>query len=80
MVGPSGDYLKFPYEGTVLFYLISKVHIISEIDCARVITSEKCEIIDRVPNSTEQIFSLGSTSPGALLYDAHEFFAVIKQF
>lgn len=69
MIGPSGDYLKYPFEGVV--------NIVTEIDCARIITKDKCEIIERVPFVNESIFRFGSTSPGAILYDANDFFQVI---
>ncbi|KAJ3259192.1 hypothetical protein HK103_002839 [Boothiomyces macroporosus] len=64
LVGPSGDYLKFSYEGVV--------QLVSEIDCARIISSEKCEVINRVPKANVDIFRIGSTSPSAILYDARE--------
>ncbi|KAI8913548.1 Vps16, N-terminal region-domain-containing protein [Gorgonomyces haynaldii] len=62
MVGPSGDYLKFPYEGCL--------SIVTEIDAARIISKQKCELIDKVPQVNEDVFRFGSTAPGAILYDA----------
>jgi vacuolar protein sorting-associated protein 16 len=64
MVGPYGDWLNYPYEGTVT--------VISELDCCRIITSTSCEILQRVPPSTEAIRRIGSTDPAALLFDAME--------
>lgn len=64
MVGPYGDWLNYPYNGAVT--------VISELDCCRIITSSTCEILQRVPPSTEAIKRIGSTDPGALLYDATE--------
>ncbi|KAJ3276060.1 hypothetical protein HDV01_006230 [Terramyces sp. JEL0728] len=66
LVGPSGDYLKFSYEGVV--------QLVPELDCARIISAEKCEVLNRVPKSNVDIFRIGSTSPSAILYDAREQF------
>jgi vacuolar protein sorting-associated protein 16 len=66
MVGPYGDWLNFSYD--------DQVHLISEPDCCRIITSTSCEILQRVPSSTEAIRRIGSTDPAALLYDAMEAF------
>jgi vacuolar protein sorting-associated protein 16 len=64
MVGPYGDCIVLPYE--------NEVHLVSEQDCCRVISSYSCDIIQRVPPSTEAIKKIGSTDPAALLYDAME--------
>jgi vacuolar protein sorting-associated protein 16 len=64
MVGPYGDWLNYPYEGSVT--------VISELDCCRIITSTSCEVLQRVPPSTEAIRRIGSTDPAALLFDAME--------
>lgn len=64
MVGPYGDWLNYPYEGSVT--------VVSELDCCRIITSNSCEILQRVPPSTEAIRRIGSTDPAALLFDAME--------
>ena len=66
MVGPYGDCLVLPYE--------DEIHIVSEQDCCRVISSHSCDMIQRVPQSTEAIKKIGSTDPAALLYDAMEAF------
>ncbi|KAL2918872.1 Vacuolar protein sorting-associated protein 16 [Polyrhizophydium stewartii] len=66
MVGPSGDWIKYAYEGVV--------HIVNEIDCARIISNRRCELLERVPSVTEGIFKIGSTAPGAILFDAREHF------
>jgi vacuolar protein sorting-associated protein 16 len=66
MVGPYGDWLNYPYGGPVT--------LVSEPDCCRIITSNSCEILQRVPQSTEAIRRIGSTDPAALLYDAMEGF------
>ncbi|KAK5666866.1 Vacuolar protein sorting-associated protein 16 [Batrachochytrium dendrobatidis] len=66
MVGPSGDWIKYAHEGVV--------HIVNEIDCARIISNTRCELLERVPVVTETIFRIGSTAPGAILFDAREHF------
>lgn len=66
MVGPYGDWLNFPYDGPV--------HLVSEHDCCRIVTCSGCEMLQRVPASTEAIRRIGSTDPAALLYDAMEAF------
>ena len=69
MVGPYGDYLNFSYE-----HAITGVRLISEPDCCRILTSTSCEMLQRVPASTEAIRRIGSTDPAALMYDAMEAF------
>ncbi|KAJ3186648.1 hypothetical protein HDU85_007468 [Gaertneriomyces sp. JEL0708] len=66
VVGPFGDWIKYAYEGTV--------HLVSEIDGLRIISSDKCEFLHRVPSAIEDIFRIGSTAPGAILYDALDHF------
>lgn len=66
MVGPYGDWLNYPYD--------MAVSLVSEPDCCRIITSTSCEMLQRVPPSTEAIKRIGSTDPAALLYDAMEGF------
>ncbi|KAI8911364.1 Vps16, N-terminal region-domain-containing protein [Powellomyces hirtus] len=66
MVGPFGDWIKYSFDGTV--------HLVSELDGVRIISTDKCEFLQRVPSATEAIFKIGSTSPGAVLYDAFEHF------
>jgi vacuolar protein sorting-associated protein 16 len=66
MVGPYGDWLNFQYDGAV--------RLVPEADCCRIITSTGCELLQRVPASTVAIRRIGSTDPGALIYDAMEAF------
>eukprot|EP01034_Spumella_vulgaris_P022472 gene22472-28600_t len=66
MVGPFGDWLNFPYDVAV--------HLVPEKDCCRIVTSTGCEILQRVPDSTVAIRSVGSTDPAALMFDAMEAF------
>lgn len=62
MVGPQGHSLKHYYE--------SRVHLIPDIDGVRLITSDKCELFQKVPDVTEDIFKIGATSPASILLDA----------
>ena len=66
MVGPYGDWLNFTYDGAI--------HLIADSDCCRIITSSSCDMLQRVPASTEAIRRIGSTDPAALMYDAMEAF------
>ncbi|KAI8822509.1 Vps16, N-terminal region-domain-containing protein [Fimicolochytrium jonesii] len=66
MVGPFGDWIKYTYDGVV--------HLVTEIDGLRIISNDKCEFLQRVPSATESIFKIGSTAPGAILFDAYEHF------
>eukprot|EP01112_Ceratiomyxa_fruticulosa_P007909 TRINITY_DN2060_c0_g1_i1.p1 TRINITY_DN2060_c0_g1~~TRINITY_DN2060_c0_g1_i1.p1 ORF type:complete len:827 (+),score=180.52 TRINITY_DN2060_c0_g1_i1:187-2667(+) len=62
----SGDWMKFTYE--------DPVYLIGEVDGTRIISNSLCEFLQRVPDSTEEIFRIGSTSPAAMLFDAAEHF------
>lgn len=66
MVGPYGDWLNFSYD--------EDVFLVAESDCCRIITASSCEMLQRVPSSTEAIRRIGSTDPAALLFDAMEAF------
>jgi hypothetical protein len=66
MVGPYSDCAKFPYEGAL--------HMVQEKDCCRIYSADVCEMMQKVPQATEQITAIGSTSPAAMLYDAQEAF------
>ncbi|TPX37893.1 hypothetical protein SeMB42_g06813 [Synchytrium endobioticum] len=66
VVGPFGDWIKYTYDGVV--------HMVTEIDGVRILTPDKCEFLQRVPTATEDVFKIGSTKPGAILYDAMEHF------
>lgn len=68
MVGPFGDWLRFPYEESKNAYLIP------EIDCCRVVTDDAVEILQRVPPATAQLLRLGSIEPSAMLLDASDAF------
>eukprot|EP00899_Mesostigma_viride_P000918 jgi/Mesvir1/10827/Mv07754-RA.2 len=66
VVGPFGDWLRFAYD--------EHVHLAAEVDGVRVLGPHASEFLQRVPDSVVDVFKVGSTAPGALLYDALEHF------
>ncbi|KAF3930538.1 hypothetical protein ABW19_dt0202508 [Dactylella cylindrospora] len=62
MVGPNGAALRWYYD--------SRVNLVPELDGIRMITTEKCEFLQRVPDVTRSIFEFGSSSPPAGLLEA----------
>lgn len=62
LVGPHGSAAKYFYDGWV--------HLTPDYDGIRLFTNEVCEFLQKVPDVTEEIFRLGSTSPAAVLLDA----------
>ncbi|KAJ1980367.1 Vacuolar protein [Dimargaris verticillata] len=66
LVGPFGDSLQFTYPGAV--------HLVQEIDGVRVFSDDRCEFFHKVPEATEDVFKIGSTSSAAMLYDAYEYY------
>ncbi|KAL9113155.1 MAG: hypothetical protein Q9227_002767 [Pyrenula ochraceoflavens] len=64
MVGPNGVAVKFFYDG--------QVHVIPDLDGVRLITTDVCEFLQKVPDVTEEVFRLGSTSPASVLVDSME--------
>lgn len=69
MVGPYGDWLRFPYPQTESLYLVA------EMDCCRVLTDSAVEILQRVPPTTAAMLRIGSIEPSAMLVDAADRFA-----
>lgn len=68
MVGPYGDWLRFPYENRGNLYLIP------EVDCCRVVTDVAVEVLQRVPPATALLLRIGSIEPSAMLLDAADAF------
>ncbi|KKY21138.1 putative vacuolar protein sorting vps16 [Phaeomoniella chlamydospora] len=64
MVGPNGVAAKYFYDG--------QVHVVADLDGIRLITNETCEFLHKVPDVTEEVFRLGSTSPASVLLDCVE--------
>lgn len=66
MVGPLGD--------SVQLALSPPLVAVAEVDSVRLITNYTCQLLRRVPAALGQVFSVGSTEPGAVLFDAREMF------
>ncbi|MCJ1263094.1 hypothetical protein MMC22_002964 [Lobaria immixta] len=62
MIDPNGAVLKHYYDGWV--------HLLADIDGVRLITNDICELLQKVPDTTKDVFKLGSTSPASILLDA----------
>lgn len=62
VVGPHGEWLKYDYD--------VPYRLFTECDSLRIVSNELCEVLERVPDVTEEVFSSGSLAPGALLYTA----------
>ncbi|KAJ3335380.1 hypothetical protein HDU93_005657, partial [Gonapodya sp. JEL0774] len=83
MVGPSAENVTLYYDpptpassvpGTATIQPGTSIHLVPEVDSVRIITSESCEILGKVPAATEAVFRIGATGPAATLYDALESF------
>ncbi|MBW0462193.1 hypothetical protein O181_001908 [Austropuccinia psidii MF-1] len=66
MIGPFGASLRYVFSETI--------HLISEIDGIRILSSNMCEFLSKVAPCTNLIFKPGSTSPAAILFDAMDHF------
>jgi len=66
LVGPKKDWIKFSYD--------SAVALVPEMDGVRIVGSTKHEFLQKVPTVVEDVFKIGSMSPGAMLYEAAQEF------
>lgn len=66
MMGPDGEPVHYLYDEPII--------LIPECDGVRILSNSSMEFLQRVPDSTVSIFTIGSTSPAALLYDALDHF------
>lgn len=66
VVGHFGDFIKYGYESALV--------LVPETDGVRVVSETNCQFLQQVPEATEKIFKLGSTTPAARLFDAAEAF------
>eukprot|EP00257_Ricinus_communis_P020163 XP_015579335.1 protein VACUOLELESS1 isoform X1 [Ricinus communis] len=66
MVGPSHGCISYIYDEPLI--------LIPECDGVRILSNTSMEFLQRVPDSTESIFNIGSTSPASLLFDALDHF------
>ncbi len=55
-------------------YIDEPVILIPECDGVRILSNTTMDFLQRVPDSTESIFKIGSTSPASLLVDALDHF------
>lgn len=67
MIGPFGDSLQYLYSGSV--------HLISELDGLRIVSPDRLEFIQKVAESSSDVFLPGSSHPSAILFDSSEHFA-----
>lgn len=61
-----GESISFSYDGPV--------HLITEIDCVRVLSAFSHEIIQKVPNVVQKIFRINSTDAASYLLEASKQF------
>ncbi|KAK9907253.1 hypothetical protein WJX75_000093 [Coccomyxa subellipsoidea] len=66
LVGPYGDWVKYSLEEPAV--------LVTECDGVRLISDTTHELLRRVPDCLADVYRVGSTAPGALLYDARELF------
>lgn len=66
IVGRSGNKFNYIYDGSV--------HLVSEIDCVRVLSSVQHELVQKVPDVVQKIFRINSTEPGSFLLEASKQF------
>ncbi|CAH2085639.1 unnamed protein product [Euphydryas editha] len=64
--GFNGTTITYPYDGPF--------HLITEIDCVRIISEMTHELIQKVPLVVENIFRINSTAPGSYLVEASKQF------
>jgi len=62
--GPQDDWIPYQYD--------TPLHLVSECDGCRIVGAHKVEFVQRVPQSTEAIFSIGNCDPPAMLCYALE--------
>ncbi|XP_076813788.1 vacuolar protein sorting-associated protein 16 homolog [Clavelina lepadiformis] len=69
VVGPSKDWVKYTVEEDFKSQLGSAV-LCPDVDGVHIVTANKHEFLQHVPESVQGIFKVGSMLPGALLNDA----------
>lgn len=62
--GPQNDWIPYQYN--------TPLHLVSECDGCRILGTHKVEFVQRVPQSTEAIYSIGNCDPPAMLCYALE--------
>ncbi|TGZ37732.1 Uncharacterized protein DBV15_02980 [Temnothorax longispinosus] len=66
VVGRTADTIVYNYDGPV--------HLVTEIDGVRVLSSSSHEMIQKVPNVVQRIFRINSTDPASYLLEASKQF------
>ncbi|XP_065839193.1 vacuolar protein sorting-associated protein 16 homolog [Oscarella lobularis] len=66
MIGPNRDYINFTVDG--------EASLVAEPDGLRVISNFNHDFIQRIPEAVENVFLIGSSEPGAVLFDAFKEF------
>ena len=66
VVGFSGETLLYSYDGPI--------HLITEVDGVRVLSSNSHELIQKVPNVVQKIFRINSTDAASYLLEASKQF------
>lgn len=61
-----GETISFSYDGSV--------HLVTEIDCVRVLSAYSHEILQKVPNVVQKIFRINSTDAASYLLEASKQF------
>ena len=69
VVGKHGEKMSFTYD--------TSVHLVPEIDCVRVLSTQQYELIQKVPDIVQKIFRINSTDPGSFLLEASKQFQVV---
>lgn len=59
---------------TIIYTYDGPVHLITEIDSVRVLSSSSHEMIQKVPNVVQKIFRINSTDPASYLLEASKQF------
>lgn len=52
------------------------IFLIPEMDCVRILTNNYHEMIQKVPNSVNNIFAINSQKPSSWLFEAHKKYEV----
>lgn len=61
-----GETISYSYDGCI--------HLVTEIDCVRVISAYSHEIVQKVPNVVQKIFKINSTDAASYLLEASKQF------
>lgn len=62
IIGPSGDTLRYAYEAPVA--------LVPDVDGMRLFSTTVCDILRKVPETSERVFAPGSTSAASILLDS----------